>query len=315
MNNLALRILTAVVAIPLIAAICIAGGEYFFGFIALVSTIALWEFYSLARLKGARPQRWFGLLCGIFINLSFYHSKLRFFLAHLAENAGIAMPFPSQPQLLIITLLLVVAGVSLIELFRNDGSALLNLSATMFGLLYISLFMGTFIGIREMFLPLDFPMLRYFTSESSFTDPASIALVYRWGGYTAISVFATIWVCDSAAFHVGSAIGRHKLFPRVSPNKSWEGAIAGFIFAVAAAIAAKYIVLEFLTLGAAVIIGSIVGVFGQMGDLIESLFKRDAGTKDSSRLIPGHGGALDRFDSLLLVAPLVYLYLDFIFFS
>ena len=101
----------------------------------------------------------------------------------------------------------------------------------------------------------------------------------------------------------------------MSPNKSWEGAIAGFIFAVAAAIAAKYIVLEYLTLGAAAIIGSIVGVFGQLGDLIESLFKRDAGTKDSSRLIPGHGGALDRFDSLLLVAPLVYLYLDFIFFS
>lgn len=302
-------------AVPLIVVICLTGGDYFFVFIALVSTAALWEFYSLARLKGASPQRWIGLLCGILINLSFYHSKLRYFLAHLAEKAGIALPFPSQAQLLLITLLLVVASLSLIELFRNEGSALVNLSTTMFGLLYVSLFMGTFIGIRELFLPLDFPMLRYFTSESSFTDPASTALVYRWGGYTAISVFATIWICDSAAFHVGSAIGRHKLFPRVSPNKSWEGAIAGFISAVAAAIAAKYLVLEYLTPGAAVIIGAIVGVFGQTGDLIESLFKRDAGTKDSSRLIPGHGGALDRFDSLLLVAPLVYLYLDFIFFS
>jgi phosphatidate cytidylyltransferase len=314
-NNLALRVITAVVAIPLIVVICMAGGDYFFGFITLVSTIALWEFYSLARLKGARPQRWMGLLFGILINLSFYHSKLRFYLAHLAENAGIALQFPSQAQLFLITLVLVVAVLSLIELFRNDGSAIVNLSTTICGLLYISVFMGTFIGIRELFLPLDFPMLRYFPNESSFNDPASIALLYRWGGYTAISIFATIWVCDSAAFHVGSAIGRHKLYPRVSPNKSWEGAIAGFLSAVAAAVAAKYIVLDYLTLPAAVIIGSIVGVFGQMGDLIESLFKRDAGTKDSSGLIPGHGGALDRFDSLLLVAPLVYLYLDFILFS
>jgi phosphatidate cytidylyltransferase len=124
-----------------------------------------------------------------------------------------------------------------------------------------------------------------------------------------------IWVCDSAAYYIGSAFGKHKLFPRVSPNKSWEGAIAGFIFAVVTAVAAKYLLLDYLRTDQAVILGIIVGIFGQLGDLFESLLKRDAGVKDSSNLIPGHGGVLDRFDSLLVVSPLVYLYLDFVVFK
>ena len=315
MNNLTLRILTAVAAIPVIVILCIAGKLYFFVFVALVSAIALSEYYGIARAKGAKPLTGPGILCGFLINLSFYHGRLQTAVARLSESAGIALPFPSQAQLLMIVLLLVVAGLSLIELFRNEGSPVLNLAVTLFGLLYIPLFFGTLIGIRELFVPLDFPMLRFFTGESGFPDLAAIDRVYRWGGYTVVSVLATIWICDSAAFHVGSAIGRHKLFPRVSPNKSWEGAVAGFLCAVASAVAAKYLVLEYLTTGSAVVIGAIVGVFGQLGDLIESLLKRDAGIKDSSGLIPGHGGVFDRFDSLLLVAPLVYLYLDFFLLS
>jgi phosphatidate cytidylyltransferase len=110
---------------------------------------------------------------------------------------------------------------------------------------------------------------------------------------------------------VGSAMGKHKLFPRVSPQKSWEGAAAGLVFAILSALAAKYLVLEFLPAASAIVIGAIVGTIGQLGDLTESLMKRDAGVKDSSTLIPGHGGAFDRFDSVLLVAPCVYLYLDY----
>jgi phosphatidate cytidylyltransferase len=314
LSNLTLRILTAVVAIPVILLLCIAGGLWFFCFVALISALALSEYFAIARAKGARPLTGAGIAFGFLINLSFYHDRLRASVGGAAESAGMAIPFPSQSQLLLIILLLAVALLSLIELFRNDGSPVLNLSATFLGLLYISLFFGTLIGIRELFRPLDFPMLRYFPAESSFMDPAAVGRVYRWGGYTVISVLATIWICDSAAFHVGSAIGRHKLFPRVSPNKSWEGAVAGFVTAVAAALGAKFLVLDYLSVGGAVILGSIVGIFGQLGDLIESLLKRDAGIKDSSALIPGHGGVFDRFDSLLLVAPLVYLYLDFILF-
>jgi phosphatidate cytidylyltransferase len=124
-----------------------------------------------------------------------------------------------------------------------------------------------------------------------------------------IAIFASIWVCDSAAYFIGSAVGKHKLFPRVSPNKSWEGAIAGFIFAVITLIAAHTLLLDEISMVDAVIIGIIVGVFGQFGDLIESLVKRDAGVKDSSSIIPGHGGIFDRFDSILFSAPCIFLYI------
>jgi phosphatidate cytidylyltransferase len=275
-SNLAQRVLVGVVAIPIILVLCLAGGPYFFGFVAIVSAVALREFYGLAAAKGAKPLVAAGIVLGFVVNLSFF------------------VEWPMQPPLLVATLIAAVVLCSLWELFRNDGSPLLNLSATFLGLLYVSLLFGTLIGIRQLFVP---------------------GASYRWGGYLVISVLVMIWICDSAAFHVGAPLGKHKLFPRVSPQKSWEGAIAGFVCAIAAAIAAKYLVLTFLPLGSAIVIGAIVGTIGQLGDLVESLLKRDAGVKDSSTLIPGHGGALDRFDSILLVAPCVYLYLHYVHFT
>ncbi len=311
MSNLTLRVLTAVVAIPIIILICMVGGLYFLVFVAVISSIALSEFYSLARRKGAAPMVLLGIIAGAMIVLSFYHPSLRTAVAGFFLSYGIAIPFPSQEQLLLIVIVSSVVVLSLVELFRNNGSAILNLATTLFGLLYVSLFFGTFVGIRELFTSLDPAVAGYFLTKHGVSDAAQI---YRAGGFTVISIFAMIWICDSAAFHVGMAIGRHKLFPRVSPNKSWEGAVAGFVFAIGSGIAAKYLVLDYLSVGSAVVIGSIVGTVGQFGDLTESLLKRDADVKDSSNLIPGHGGAFDRFDSLLLVSPLVYLYLDFIVF-
>lgn len=264
MSNLAQRVAVGVVAVPIIFFLCMAGGLYFFSFIAIVSAVALREFYGLAEAKGAKPLVTLGIVGGFFINLSFF------------------LPVASHPPPFAIVLLLIVIVFSVRELFHDEGSALLNLSTTLLGVLYISLFLGTLIGLRELL-----------------------------GGYAVMSVFAIIWICDSAAFHVGSALGKHKLFPRVSPQKSWEGAAAGLIFAIVSALAAKYLVLGFLSVASAVIIGTIVGTIGQLGDLVESLMKRDAGVKDSSTLIPGHGGAFDRFDSMLLVAPCVYLYVEY----
>jgi phosphatidate cytidylyltransferase len=316
MSNLTQRILVAIVAIPLIVLICMLGGVYFFGFIALVSAVALHEFYAIARAKGARPMVGAGIVAGFFVNLSFFHPKLLEAFAGGMESVGMPIPFPSQAQLLLIVLILSVAILIVIELFRSKASSpLLNLSTTILGVACVSLFLGSFIGIRELFTPLNFPMLRYVSAGADVFAPAYVDQVYRWGGYTVISIFATIWICDTAAFHAGTVMGTHKLYPAVSPNKSWEGAIAGFLAAIATAVAAKFLVLPYLSVGSAVIIGIIVGVFGQIGDLAESMLKRDVGVKDSSTLIPGHGGAFDRFDSLLLVSPLVYLYLDFIIFS
>ncbi len=188
-------------------------------------------------------------------------------------------------------LIAIVLALLVYELFRNNGSAAANLGGSLLGIFYIGLFSSAIIGIRELYVDSVYP--------------------YSSGGLLIISVFASIWLCDSAAFFIGSAIGKYKLFPRVSPNKSWEGAIAGFIFAIAAVVAARFIAIDFITVEDAIIIGIIVGVFGQMGDLVESLIKRDAGVKDSSALIPGHGGILDRFDSFLFSAPFIYLFMKY----
>jgi phosphatidate cytidylyltransferase len=315
MSNHLQRLLVAFVGIPLIVILCLAGGIYFFLFIAILSAFALHEFYKLAEKKNLKPSISLGILAGFVLNLSFYYVPVKESIVSFAISVGVGIPYPTQTQLVFMIILIFVLVILIYELFRNRGSVLLNSSATIFGILYISLFLGTIIGLRELFVPFDFPMSRYFSSPSSFTDPQAAAIVYRWGGYTIIAILATIWICDSAAYYIGSAMGKHKLFPRVSPNKSWEGAIGGFIFSILAAITAKYVALEYLSVGNALVIGVIVGVFGQIGDLVESALKRDAGVKDSSTLLPGHGGVLDRFDSLLFVAPLIYFYLDYIVFS
>ncbi len=220
-----------------------AGGLYFFIFVAAASAIALIEFYKLAAAKGAKPLVTIGVIAGFFVNLSFYQVKLQSYIVGLCLSLGMQIPFPSQTQLFMIVLLLAVVVFGVVELFRNNGSALLNVSTTVFGVMYVSFFFGTFIGIRELFTIEDPTIASYFHSVFSMNDPPT---VYRYGGLTVISIFAMIWICDSAAFHFGKKMGKHKLFPRVSPNKSWEGAIFGFIFAIASAVAAKYLVLDYL---------------------------------------------------------------------
>jgi phosphatidate cytidylyltransferase len=287
-SNFAIRSLTAIIGIPVILFVSIAGGIYFLLFTIIASTLALREFYKLAEAKGAKPLMTLGLAAGVLVNLSFYHKNIKTFIVDLFEKVQVFIPFPSQAQLLLIITLGIILVFMLVEMFRNDGSAITNLSVTLMGIFYVSLFFGTLIGLRELFVPFDF---------------------------TIITIFATIWICDTAAYFGGKFLGKHKLFERVSPNKTWEGAIAGFLFAIAAAVVAKYTLLDYFTMQDAIVLGVIVGIFGQLGDLVESLLKRDAGIKDSSSLIPGHGGVLDRFDSLLFVSPLVYLYLDFIVFT
>jgi len=309
------RVIIAVIGIPLVIFLTMAGGIYFFILIAAISGIALREFYRLSAAKGAAPLIGMGMTAGFVLNLAFFYPQLHTFIVGVAANTGIQIPFPSQAQLAVIATILIILSISIVELFRNHGSPILNISTTLFGIMYVPLFLSTLIHLREIFIPMDIPIYRYFPLVTQGQMPDVSATIYRWGGYTIVSLFAMIWICDSAAYYFGRAFGKHKLFPRVSPNKSWEGTIAGFLFAVIAAVAAKYLVLEYLSVGNAVVVGIIVGIFGQIGDLVESLLKRDAGVKDSSSLIPGHGGVLDRFDSLLFVTPLVYLYIDYILFS
>jgi phosphatidate cytidylyltransferase len=313
-NNLTIRILVALVGIPLLLFFAIQGGVVFFLFVALVSGLALYEFYALVKAKGVAPQVGLGLLFGFCMNAAFFHGKLQYALLSVTVPRGVELPLPSMTQLFLILYLLFVPLILLVELFRDKPQAMMNVAATVFGVTYVSLFLGALVGVRELFVPADFPVYAHFQVPGSSVPPEVEQTIYRWGGLTVIAIFASIWICDSAAYFVGKAFGRNKLFERVSPKKTWEGAIAGFLGAILAFVGAKALMLPYLSYGSALVCGGIVGVFGQLGDLAESLLKRDAGVKDSSALIPGHGGIFDRFDSLIFVSPLLFFYLDFLVF-
>jgi len=118
----------------------------------------------------------------------------------------------------------------------------------------------------------------------------------------------TMWLGDSAAYYGGSLLGRHKLAPRISPKKTWEGAAAGLLGSIAAALLATVTWMQWMSVLHAVVLACLLSAVGQAGDLFESALKRGAAVKDSSALLPGHGGMLDRIDSLLFAAPLLFYY-------
>jgi phosphatidate cytidylyltransferase len=181
--------------------------------------------------------------------------------------------------------------VSILQLREAEGSQIQNLGVNFFAVGYLGLLLSFFIGIREL--------------------PPDLGIEYRQGGIWTLAVLLSFWIGDSVAYFVGSSIGKHKLAPRVSPKKTIEGAIAGFISTMIVLLLAKYWFLPDWSWIDAIVIGTICGTVGQMSDLVESQFKRDAGVKDTSNILPGHGGFLDRFDVLFLVSPLIFFYLKY----
>ncbi len=156
---------------------------------------------------------------------------------------------------------------------------------------------------------------RSFFALSYVAFPLSLLwLVLVNGNIILLSVFIFIWLNDTGAFIVGSLLGKHKMFPRISPKKSWEGLVGGFIFTIASSVLISHLTADTqpLMLWQWICLAVIVSTAATLGDLVESLLKRTAGVKDSGNIIPGHGGILDRIDSLLLVSPCVVIYLSLI---
>lgn len=254
------RILTGVVALPVLYLLIDAGGRWFTLWVALVSLIGGWEWWRLQ----ARPAGGSGLLlilAGIGLLLA----------AVVGGQSGYALPAGAG-----LFLLLLVVG-----LVGEAHEAVDRPGRMVVGMLYL--------GVLPAFLVL----MR--------------ALPH--GREILILTYATVFICDTAAYGAGSWLGRRPLWRRVSPGKTWEGALAGLLAAVLSALGGALWFAAFLGPAAAIGFGLIVGTCGQVGDLVESRWKRIAGFKDSSMLIPGHGGVLDRFDNLHFVAPLLYLYL------
>ena len=176
-----------------------------------------------------------------------------------------------------------------IEMGRDKLNPTRNMGITILGIMYVPVLLGSVIALRN----LDTVYSTYFT----------------------VSMVVAIWSCDSVAFIFGMKWGQKKIFPRVSPNKSWVGSLAGLVstFVVFYGLHVQGILPD-LTLLDVVVFSIITGFFGQAGDFAESLLKRDAGVKDSGKLLLGHGGVLDRFDSIIFASPLTYAYLSIIYY-
>lgn len=194
--------------------------------------------------------------------------------------------YPGEYTILVLLISSLLAF--LIELFRNKPNPILNLNVTLGGLIYPAFVFSFSIFVREIHRWTDFPE--------------------ETGRYLLLAILISTWICDTAAFFIGSKLGRKKLFPRVSPNKTIEGATGGFIFAILAMWGVHVTFFSSFPLVHLLVCGAICGSFGQIGDLMESLLKRDAGVKDSSNILPGHGGFLDRFDSIFITMPVTYIY-------
>lgn len=273
------RTLVNALGIPAILLMIYLGGWAFWGFVTGVSVLALREFYSLGRQREIRPQFILGCIATVLITLYFYFG-------------------PGQPLRIFRPgeiLLLLVPVIILFELFRGRDNATSNITTTLGGILYIPFLLGTMIGLREI-------------------DPIAPDM----GMKLTFCLFAGVWACDSAAFGIGMKWGKEKLMERVSPKKTVAGGVGGFVAAVIFfLLVMKFGLLESqytmasLHLIDFLVFSVIIGVIGQAGDFAESLIKRDMGVKDSSSFLAGHGGILDRFDSLIIASPVMYLYVKY----
>lgn len=266
------RLLVALFAIPLFF-LCIVKGEWwFFALITIISVQGVRESNFLLATKGANGHPILSIGFALAICVLFY---------------------TGYSGLLLVVLLSVVLSVLIVGMFESNGSANLNSSATLWSIAYVTLPLVCLLELRNGSYPV---------------NSAGVQLI--------CVILGSIWACDSLAYYGGRFFGKHKLFERVSPKKTWEGAIAGFIGGIAGVLLVRYLFIQagetfYLDAFQVSIIGALGGSLGQLGDLAESWLKRDAGVKDSSSIIPGHGGVLDRFDSLLFVAPATYVYVKY----
>jgi len=256
----------------------ISDGVFLF-IIALLAVTGLMEFYGLIEKRGLVCFRNWGILGGILLTLGTFF--------HLEGYLGIHGPPSRVNDFETSFLILFVLGLCLRQFFSKSNTAgILAISTTLFGLMYV-------------------PWLLNFIQKINFFPGVDgrFYLLY----FVIITKFS-----DTGAYVVGSLIGRHKMIPRVSPGKTWEGFAGAIGLSTAASLGFAHLFRDHMTGMTplhAVVLGIVLSLGAVVGDLIESLFKREAGVKDSGKLFPGIGGILDLLDSLLFNAPLMYLYL------
>ncbi len=281
---LAKRLASAIVVIPLAFYLMFFYPRIFEGVVLLFALIGVREFYQLAEMRGTRPLKWIGLLITAIMCL----------VAHTGEERYVYY---------VLTAGVLVIGTILMT--RNRPNGTLNYAVSVLGITYIGWFLAHVVLLLQLDAAPGFP------------------LHFRGTGYL-VFLLATLMLGDSGAYFVGRAVGRHKLMPGISPNKTLEGAVGGFAFSILAGLLCREIqdllsrpsinigVFPLYSTWEYIYVAGMVGVAGQIGDLVVSFIKRDIGVKDSGVFLPGHGGFLDRFDSLLYAVPVLYYYAKYV---
>ena len=290
MKNFIIRTITGIIFVAAIVASFLRPEAMVLLF-SIITGMTIWEFTGLVNEREhVTVNRFICTVAGVYF---FY--AMTYFCSDL--YAGVAKSVVFIPYLVTVIYLLIA------ELYLKQEDPVQDWAYTM---------------LSQMYIALPFSLLNVL----AFTANSSGMVVFNT--LLPLSVFIFLWVNDTGAYCVGSLLGRHKLFPRISPGKSWEGSIGGAVFVLAVAYGIGWldnmeiadanhtssIFAGMLSIPEWLGLGLVVVIFGTWGDLVESLFKRTLGIKDSGSILPGHGGMLDRFDSSLLAIPaaVVYLY-------
>ncbi len=270
MNNFVTRTLTGAVFITVLGGAILWCPLSFMFLFGVIALLGINEFYRLFGATEYKPNIYTGSLLG--------------FVFYLISCGYVSQVLPSSAYFLVVPF---VSAVFIAELYSKHTKPFQNIGLTLLGAAYVV-------------IPFSLLVL------SGFTMPSQV--VYNYNPTIILGFFFLLWTSDTGAYLVGISIGKHPLFPRISPKKSWEGFVGGIVLTLVVA----FIISRFFTVLSLtdwLIIGAIIAIFGVLGDLIESLLKRSLQIKDSGNILPGHGGILDRFDSVIFSAPLVFLYL------
>ena len=272
MKNFLTRSLTGFVFVFIILGSLLLGEISYAIVFGAILIGALIEFYSFFKSGQYQPNKSLGFVSGLVI----------FIVLFLTATDIIAAEWS-------FCLFPLVLLSFIFEIYRERTTPIENIAITIFSILYIALPLGL---VNSMVFPV--------YEDSRHFNPDIL-----------IAVLSIIWIYDSAAYMVGISFGRHRLLERISPKKSWEGTIGGAIIAVASSYVVSIFIPEISFMNW-IVLTSLIVLAATFGDLFESLIKRNVGLKDSSNLLPGHGGILDRFDSLFFAIPVVVLYLKLI---
>jgi phosphatidate cytidylyltransferase len=285
LSDLQARLLTASVLVPWVLFVIAQGRLWVLGTVVVVTLLAQREFYGLIEDKGAHPITGFGLAAGAALPI----------VAYLGNEYHATV-------LMTVTLLVVMIA----QLGRAQiGEALASISGTFFGIFYVGWLLSHAVVLREFYRVI---AMRYRPE-----DAATAMIAPESGAFLLTFTLAVVVWSDAGAYFAGRAYGERKLAPRISPGKTIEGAIGGVIGGTAAGLVFKAIfdvawpdLSAVMGWGLAVLFGIVLSVAAIVGDLVESLLKRDAQVKDAGAMLPGMGGILDRIDSPLLAIPVMY---------